>query len=149
MFGLSMSQALKNNAHIEGKRAVPLPDCPFLSCVDDALCVFGDSAKHAIYYYLDKDHNLAREMIPVKPELFEDVMKKIFGEGAKIILHLVVKYSYTKAGLEPPPPQEYHPSDLRKISSKLSEVYSSKRKECPVEKCVYFDEDREEKLNEF
>ena len=140
-----MSQVLKNAAPVENRKAVPSPDCPFLICVDDALSVFGDSVKQAIYYYLETDHNLTKEMIPIQAEAFEDAIEAIFNEGAKMILHLVVKNSYNKAGLEPPP-ETYHISSLRKIRRRLSEVCSLKRKECPVRKCAYFDGDEEENI---
>lgn len=140
MSGSNMSQVLKNVAHAEQKNAVPPSNCPFLSSVDDALSVFGDSVKQSIYYYLNTDHNLSKEMIPIKAEVFEDVMKLMFNEGANMILRLIVKNSYFKAGLEPPP-ETYQLSSLRKISRKLSEVCSSRGKECPMEKCVYFDEE--------
>lgn len=140
MSGSNMSQILKNAMHLEGKRAVPPSDCPFLNSVDDALCVFGDSVKQSIYFHLNRNHNLSREMIPIKAEAFEDAMKVMFGEGAKMILRLVMKNSYIDAGLEPPP-ETYHLSSLRKIRRKLSEPCSLRGKECHLEKCVYFNEE--------
>ncbi len=135
-----MSQALKSAEHPEMKRAVPPPNCPFLNSVDDALSVFGDSAKQAIYYYLSKDFDLPREMIPVRAEVFEDVLKVIFLRGAKTILLLVAGYSFNRAGLEPPP-ETYHMNSLRQIGRKSNTACLFKGKECPLMNCIYFDEE--------
>ena len=135
-----MSQALKSSKQPEMREAVPPPNCPFLNSVDDALSVFGDSVKQAIYYFLSTDHNLAKETIPIKAEVFEDAMELIFDEGAKTILRLVVGYSYIKAGLEPPP-KTYHMASLRQIGRKSNTACLFKGKECPLMNCIYFDEE--------
>jgi len=138
-----MNQNSNRTRHFNEKKAVPPSDCPFLNCIDDALSVFGDNVKQSIYYYLETDNDLPKEMLPIKAKLFEDTMQAMFKDGAKVILRLVVKNSYIKAGLEPPP-ETYKLSSLRKISGKFREACSLKRKKCHVKKCVYFDE--EEKI---
>lgn len=136
-----MSKVLKEAAYFEEKKVVLPKNCPFLNSIDEALSVLGDSAREAVYFYLESDHDLAKEMIPIRAQVFEDAMEMMFKDGAKMILRLVVKKSYIKAGLEPPP-QTYHISSLQKIGRKSSKACWLRENKCHLRKCVYFDGER-------
>jgi len=57
-----------------------------IQCVDEGLKLFGESAKHVVYFYLEKDFQLKRTEIPEKPETFCKAITSLFGEGgAKLI----------------------------------------------------------------
>lgn len=61
-------------------------DEKIIQCVDEGLKVFGESAKHAIYFYLESDFQLKKTEIPEKPETFCKAITSLFGEnGAKLI----------------------------------------------------------------
>jgi len=69
-----------------------------LEAVDDGLSSLGDSAKHAIYFHLEKTFNINRRDIPSKIEQFADAIEKIFGFGAKPIEVLIMRRLYEKVG---------------------------------------------------
>lgn len=56
-------------------------------CIDTAIQeALGESARYAIYFYLEKDFQLKKSEIPEKPESFCRALSSVFGEeGAKII----------------------------------------------------------------
>jgi hypothetical protein len=131
-----MIQELDTTFSVRGATAPK--ECLFLSCVDNALTVFSDNVKQAIYYRLSKDHDLAKETIPLKVDIFENALIAIFGSGAKTILRLVVKNVYIEVGLKPPP-RAYHISNLRKIRRRLNEMCKLKGTECSVANCIHFE----------
>ncbi|MDI6846971.1 MAG: hypothetical protein QMD23_02425, partial [Candidatus Bathyarchaeia archaeon] len=50
------------------------------------LQVFGESVKHVIYFYLERNFQLKKTEIPEKPETFCKAITSLFGEdGAKSI----------------------------------------------------------------
>ena len=69
-----------------------------MEAVDDGLSSLGDSAKHAIYFHLEKTFNINRRDIPSKIEEFADAIEKIFGFGAKPIEVLIMRRLYEKVG---------------------------------------------------
>jgi nucleoside-diphosphate-sugar epimerase len=69
-----------------------------LEAVDDGLSSLGDSAKHAIYFHLEKTFNINRRDIPYKIEEFADAIETIFGFGAKPLEILIMQRLYEKVG---------------------------------------------------
>lgn len=74
-------------------------DKVLLEAVDEGLTVFGESARHVIRYYLEKNHGLRREDIPKKPETFDTALKTIFGFGASVIERHILEKLYAKLQL--------------------------------------------------
>lgn len=57
-----------------------------IQCVDEGLKVFGESVKHVIYFYLERNFQLKKTEIPEKPETFCKAITSLFGEdGANSI----------------------------------------------------------------
>jgi hypothetical protein len=57
-----------------------------IQCTDESLQVFGESVKHAIYFYLERDFQLKKTEIPENPATFCKAITSLFGEdGAKSI----------------------------------------------------------------
>ncbi len=57
-----------------------------IKCVDDGLQVLGESVKHVIYFYLERNFQLKKTEIPENPETFCKAINSLFGEdGAKLI----------------------------------------------------------------
>ena len=66
--------------------------------VEEGLSSLGESAKQAIYYYLEKGFNLNRQEIPYKVKDFATAIEKFFGVGANFLETLILKQLYEKAG---------------------------------------------------
>ncbi len=56
-----------------------------MEAIDEGLSLLGESAKQAVYFYLEKTFKMNRLDIPYKIEEFTDEVEKIFGSGAKIV----------------------------------------------------------------
>jgi len=69
-----------------------------LEAVDEGLASLGDSAKHAVYFHLDKKFNIKKEEIPCKVEAFAEALEKIFGPGANLLEILIMKRLYERIG---------------------------------------------------
>lgn len=66
--------------------------------VDEGLSSIGESAKQAIYYYLENGSHIKRQDIPYRVEDFETAIEKIFGLGASFLHIIVLKQLYGKIG---------------------------------------------------
>jgi hypothetical protein len=66
----------------------------FLEAVDGALSSLGDSARQAIYFYLETRFKVPRGEIPSRLEDFENGLEKIFGAGTKFLEILIMKRLY-------------------------------------------------------
>jgi len=66
--------------------------------VDEGLSSLGESAKQAIYYYLEKGFSINRQQIPYKFEDFAIAIEKFFGAGANFLELLILKQLYEKVG---------------------------------------------------
>ena len=66
--------------------------------VDEGLSSIGESAKQAIYYYLENGSHINRQDIPYKVEDFAAAIEKIFGLGANFLQIIVLKQLYGKIG---------------------------------------------------
>ncbi len=70
-----------------------------LEAVDEGLLALGESVRQAIYWHLENKYFIKREEIPDKPEKFNEALKTMIGEGANVLLKLMVKRLYNKLGL--------------------------------------------------
>jgi len=66
--------------------------------VDEGLSSLGESAKQAVYYYLEKVFNLNKQEIPYRVKDFEIAIEKIFGLGANFLETLILNQLYKKVG---------------------------------------------------
>jgi hypothetical protein len=66
----------------------------FLEAVDGAFASLGDSAKQAIYFYLETRFKVPRDQIPLRLEDFEMGLEKIFGAGTKFLEISIMKRLY-------------------------------------------------------
>src|SRR3989304_8448669 len=66
--------------------------------VDEGLSTLGESAKQAIYYYLENGAHINRQEIPHRVEDFAAAIEKIFGFGSNFLLILFLKQLYEKIG---------------------------------------------------
>jgi len=61
-----------------------------LEAIDEGLTILGESSRDAIYFHLQSMVALKREDVPDNLELFAEGLRRIFGEGAKVIEQAVV-----------------------------------------------------------
>ncbi len=91
-----------------------------VKCIDDALTVFGESVRQAIYFYLEKDHNLKREQIPLRPDQFDQAISMMLGpEGARTIKLLALKPLYGALGTRGAPSEDFD-QEVRKLRMKFA-----------------------------
>ncbi len=69
----------------------------FLESIDDVFSLLGESAKHVVYFHLEKTFKLNKQDIPNKIEKFIHALESIFGTGAKIIEIQIMKSLFKKA----------------------------------------------------
>lgn len=69
-----------------------------LKAVDESLSSLGESAKQAIYSYMEKTCKIKRSEIPGKIEEVTNALEQIFGDGAKLIEIQIMKTLYQKVG---------------------------------------------------
>lgn len=70
-----------------------------LGAVDKGLLILGESSRHAIYYHVERSHQVRREEIPERLEAFNKALRGIFGEGAKIIEKIIARNLYSRLAL--------------------------------------------------
>ena len=66
--------------------------------VDEGLSSLGNSAKQAIYFYLEQDFSLSKKEISNCPNDFAGAIEKIFGLGAKPLEFVMLNQLYQKVG---------------------------------------------------
>lgn len=71
-----------------------------LEAVDEGLSLLGDSAKHSLYYHLQRSYGIEKNEIPDKIEEFENALNDIFGFGSKIILIKIMEKLHKKVDFE-------------------------------------------------
>ncbi len=54
--------------------------------------LLGDSAKHAVYFYLKRTFKIKKQEIPNKVEGFTSAIEEIFGPGAKLLKIEIMKH---------------------------------------------------------
>lgn len=69
-----------------------------LEAVDAALSPLGDSSKHAVYFYLEKNFTVKKQDIPNKIEEFTNAIEEILGHGAKVLEIEIMKNLFAKIG---------------------------------------------------
>lgn len=69
-----------------------------MEAIDEGLSSLGDSAKQAIYFYLENAFSIRKQDIPNEIEAFTNALEKIFGQGAKILEIKMMKHLYMKVG---------------------------------------------------
>ncbi len=72
----------------------------FNLAVERAMLILGESGRQAVCYHVEKSFGLKRGEWPKKPELFEEVLRRIFGFGAELLLKAIVFELYSNLGLE-------------------------------------------------
>ena len=66
--------------------------------IDEGLSILGESAKQAVYNYLNKTFKMNADDIPYRIEEYILAIENIFGTGAKIIQIQTMKKLYQKVG---------------------------------------------------
>ncbi len=72
----------------------------FSLAADKAMLLLGDSGRRAVYYHVEKSFGLRRGEWHEKPELFEEVLRRIFGVGAELLFRAIAFELYSNLGLE-------------------------------------------------
>ena len=67
-----------------------------LSAIDEALSVYGEKPKSAIYTYLEKAQNLPKHHISQRIDDFSNALEELFGIGARYLEILIMKNLHTK-----------------------------------------------------
>lgn len=70
-----------------------------LEAVDEELSALGNSAKQAVFAYLDKSFKIRRSEIPECIDKLMIALDQIFGPGAKLIEINIMKRLHAKVGL--------------------------------------------------
>jgi alanine-alpha-ketoisovalerate/valine-pyruvate aminotransferase len=64
----------------------------FMSALDRAMLLLGDSGREATYYHIEKTFRLKRNMWHKNPEAFTEALKQIFGaQGSRLLLNAIAK----------------------------------------------------------
>lgn len=91
-----------------------------MKSVDEALGVFDESVRQAIYFYLEKDYNIKREQIPLRPDQFDRGVSRIFGpKGARTIKLLALNRLYDALGTRGTPSEDFD-QEVRKLRTKFA-----------------------------
>jgi hypothetical protein len=67
-----------------------------LSAIDEALSVYGEKPKSAIYTYLEKAQNLPKRHISERIDDFSNALEELFGLGARYLEILIMKNLHSK-----------------------------------------------------
>lgn len=70
-----------------------------LEAIDEGLTILGDSGKHMVFFYLERNYSIRKHDIPKNPEAFIDGLEKIFGSGASVLEKMILKCMCSKLGL--------------------------------------------------
>ena len=67
-------------------------DQKIVNCIDNGLQVLGESAKYALYQYIEKNFRLKKDEIPQHPEVFKQAITSILGEEvSKLMEELIIQ----------------------------------------------------------
>ncbi|MDG6921900.1 MAG: hypothetical protein JRN67_01250 [Nitrososphaerota archaeon] len=72
----------------------------FLSCLDKALDIYGDSFKQVVYWNFEKSHGLTKAQIPAHADKFAETLNKIFGPGSSIVERTLISAISKITGLK-------------------------------------------------
>lgn len=67
-----------------------------LEAVDEGLSSLGDSAKQAIYFYLEETFNVSKRDIPYRIDEFAEAIERVFGNGARLLEIEIMRRLYGK-----------------------------------------------------
>lgn len=70
-----------------------------LQASDEGLSALGESARDALYYHIERTHNIRREDIPEKVSAFHEALRVLLGEGARVVEKLIAKSLYSRLRL--------------------------------------------------
>lgn len=70
-----------------------------IEVVDCGLLILGENARKAIYFHLEKDYSLNKEMIPENMEAFVNGLEHIFGVGSTVIERSILEHLCSKLGV--------------------------------------------------
>jgi hypothetical protein len=68
--------------------------------VDEGLKTLGESGKHMIFFYLEKDFSVKKNEIAKNPEALAQGLEKIFKAGASVLEKIILEKLYLKLGLK-------------------------------------------------
>ena len=71
-----------------------------LGAVDDGLFVYGEPARHALYYSVEAKYHVKREQIPDRIEEFHKAIGELCGYGGRVTERLIAKSRYSRLGLD-------------------------------------------------
>jgi hypothetical protein len=71
-----------------------------LQAVDHGLLALGQSARVAIYEWIESSYQVRREDIPDKLLTFHRALQDLLGSGAKMIERLIARDLYSRLGLD-------------------------------------------------
>jgi len=71
-----------------------------MEAIDYGLVFLGESARKAIYFYLESDYSLTKEKVPENAEAFVNGLENIFGAGALVIERAILRNLHSKLGLK-------------------------------------------------
>jgi len=71
-----------------------------LQAVDHGLLTLGQSARVAIYEWIESSYQVRREDIPDKLLTFHRALQDLLGSGAKMIERLIARDLYSRLGLD-------------------------------------------------
>jgi len=82
--------------------------------------IFGITATKFLFDYLESEHQLMKEDIPMKPEIFSRGLEEILESGAKMLEKNILKGLYLKLGLNYVEKEKYKFADYIKEAKALS-----------------------------
>ena len=74
-------------------------DSVLLEAIDEALSVYGESTKSALYEYLTKAFRLPKRRIPTRIDEFSRALEELFGSGSKSLEILVMMNLHSRIGV--------------------------------------------------
>jgi hypothetical protein len=70
-----------------------------LDAIDEGLLVLGENSRTLIYQYIERKHQVKREEIPERLELFHETLISFFSTAEKILEKIIAGNLYGKLGL--------------------------------------------------
>jgi hypothetical protein len=82
-----------------GSTTVPF-ERVLLDAVDDALLIFGEAVRAAIYDCIEERYQIRREEIPDRLEAFHRALEELLGKNWETVKRLIVENLYSRLDLE-------------------------------------------------
>jgi hypothetical protein len=74
----------------------------FADSVEQVLSLLGQAPKEIIYVMLESDYGIPKTDIPYRFVEFSDILRKVLGPGAELILKSIIERFYVKLQIEVP-----------------------------------------------